>query len=370
VILATTINKVRWCTIRWIQLGGENTKIFHAKATERYRQNTITQILNEDGVMITDHQQKANAFCSSFRNRMGVAIPTVSPFDLSVLLRREENLESLIDPFSMEEIEGIVKHMKTDRAPGPDGFNGLFFKKCWHIIKDDLVTLCNDFHSGKVSLQSINGSYITLIPKKNNPETVNDFRPISLTNTCLKFLTKLVANRMQNIITSTIHENQYGFIKERTIQDCLAWAFEFLFQCQKSKRKVVIFKIDFEKAFDTLDHEAIIQVMRAKGFPEKFLCWVREILTSGSSSVLLNGVPGKPFMCKRGVRQGDPLSPLLFVEGADLLQSLVNQAFDDGDLSAPIPIRGKYPIIQYADDTIVVLPAVSADLLKFKEILQ
>jgi hypothetical protein len=217
----------------------------------------------------------------------------------------------------MEEIEGIVKHMKSDKAPGPDGFNGLFFK-------DDLVTLCNDFHFGKVSLQSINGSYITLIPKKNNPETVNDFRPISLTNTCLKFLTKLVANRMQNIITSTIHENQYGFIKERTIQDCLAWAFEFLFQCQKSKRKVVIFKIDFEKAFDTLDHEAIIQVMRAKGFPEKFLCWVREILTSGSSSILLNGVPGKPFMCKRGVRQGDPLSPLLFVEGADLLQSLVN----------------------------------------------
>jgi hypothetical protein len=175
---------------------------------------------------------------------------------------------------------------------------------------------------------------------------------------------------MQKIITRTIHENQYGFIRDRTIQDCLAWSFEFIYQCQKSRRKIVIFKIDFEKAFDTLDHEAILQVMRAKGFPDKFLQWIREILISGSSSVLLNGVPGKPFIFKRGVRQGDPLSPLLFVEGADLLQSLVNQAYDDGSLSAPILVRGKYPIIQYADHTIIVLPAIQSELEKFREILQ
>jgi hypothetical protein len=109
--------------------------------------------------------------------------------------------------------------------------------------------------------------------------------------------------------------------------------------------------------------------MRAKGFPEKFLSWVREILTSGSSSVLLNGIPSKPFVCRRGVRQGDPLSPLLFVEGADLLQSLVNKAFHDGILSAPIPVGEDFPIIQYADDTLVVLPTNESDVIVFKEIL-
>jgi hypothetical protein len=81
-------------------------------------------------------------------------------------------------------------------------------------------------------------------------------------------------------------------------------------------------------------------------------------------------IPGKPFRCKRGVWQGDPLSPLLFVEGADLLQSLVNKAFENGVLSAPIPITTKYPIIHYADDTIIFLPIVQSDLEKFKEILQ
>ena len=141
----------------------------------------------------------------------------------------------LLNLFSAEEIEGIVKQMKIDKAPRIDGFNGLFLKKHWHIIKDDFINLCNDFFSGQTSLESINGSFITLIPKNQNPETVNDFRPISLTNICLKFLTKLLANRLQQVITRTIHVNQYGFIKGRTIQDCLAWSFEFLYQCQQSK---------------------------------------------------------------------------------------------------------------------------------------
>jgi hypothetical protein len=121
--------------------------------------------------------------------------------------------------------------MKPDTAPGPDGFNGLFLKTCWIIVKDDFVKLCHEFFSGEAKLQSINGSYITLVPKKIRHETVNDFRPISLTNTCLKFLRKFVVNRMQSVITTAIHANQYGFIQKRTLQDCLAWSFEFLHQC-------------------------------------------------------------------------------------------------------------------------------------------
>ena len=109
--------------------------------------------------------------------------------------------------------------MANDKAPGPDGFNGMFLKKCWHIIKEDIYQLCDDFFVERVNIQAINSSFITLVPKSNNPATVSDFRLISLLNLIVKLLTKLMANRLQKRIIPLLHLNQYGFIKGRTIQD-------------------------------------------------------------------------------------------------------------------------------------------------------
>jgi hypothetical protein len=183
------------------------------------------------------------------------------------------------------------------------------------------------FCPGDNSLEVINGSFITLIPTKDNLRTDNNFRPISLLNGSLKLLTKLLATRLQSVVKSFIHLNQYGFIQGRTIQDYLAWAFQFLHICHKYKREVVILKLYFKKAFDLVEHEVILSMLKHKGFLEKWVTWIKSTLSSGSSQVLLNEVPSKSFQCKRGVRQGDPLSPLLFVLAIDLLQTIINRAF-------------------------------------------
>jgi hypothetical protein len=147
----------------------------------------------------------------------------------------------------------VVKNLPNEKSPGPDGFNNEFIKGCWPIIGADIKALINDFYEEKVPLESINSSFITLIPKGESPSCANDFRPISLLNSMLKIITKLLANRLQKIILKLVHKNQYGFLNERSIQDCLGWAFEYLFQCHKSKKEILILKLDLRRILTILN---------------------------------------------------------------------------------------------------------------------
>lgn len=261
-------------TVRWVNFGDEDTKFFHTAATERFKINTITQLETEDGKILTAHNEKAAPLHQVYRERIGKTDQPQMHFDLQQLIPRHENLDQLRVAFTREEIDTIIKEMTNDKSPGPDGFNGIFLKKCWHIIKEDFYQLCQSFHEGSLELQSINSAFITLIPKTNSSVTTNDYRPISLLNSVLKLLTKLMANGLQKVIIPLIHMNQYGFIKTRSIQDCLAWAYEYLHQCHQSKEKIIILKLDFEKTFDTVEHSVILHMLQQLVFDDKWIQWV------------------------------------------------------------------------------------------------
>lgn len=230
-------------TVRWVTLGDEDTKFFHAATTERYRINTITQTEDDEGRILTGHTEKAAMLLRAYKDRMGQTDEPTMIFNLEQLINRHGNLESLSDSFTREEIDQVIKEMPNDKSPGPDGFNGMFFKACWHIIKEDFYELCHRFCDETLDLQSINSSFITLIPKNNAPVTANDYRPISLLNSILKLLTKLMATRLQKKLVPLIHKNQYGFIKTRSIQDWIAWAYEYLHQFLSLFNPIIILSL-------------------------------------------------------------------------------------------------------------------------------
>jgi hypothetical protein len=256
----------------------------------------ISQIVDSSGRMIADHTEKSALFYQEFKSRMGCSVPTSLQFQLDNIVPFCGNLEHLCLPFSQEEIGNIILDLPSDKASGPDGFSNMFFKRAWHIIREDFFKLCTDFLNHDIDLQSVNHSYITLVPKVDNPEKVSDFRPISLINSASKLVAKILANRLQKVAIQIVHENQYGFVKGKTIQDCLGWAFEFLHQCHQSKREIVILKLDFEKAFDLVEFSIVLDMLRAKSFPAKWILWVESLLKSATTSVLLNGTAGKDFL--------------------------------------------------------------------------
>jgi hypothetical protein len=139
-------------TQRMTQFGDENTKFFHSMATERFRKNVISQITDDTGRMVSNHEEKSALFWNEFRRRLGSSVDTDMQFDLQAIVKQHDNLENLCSPFSTEEIDNVILDLPSDKSPSPDGFNNLFIKKCWPIIRNDMYKLCFDFFHHQADL--------------------------------------------------------------------------------------------------------------------------------------------------------------------------------------------------------------------------
>jgi hypothetical protein len=155
-------------TFRFVKFGDENTKVFQAMATHSHRKNFIGELWLENGDCLVNHAEKAEALWVSYKNRLGQSTFSFMHYDLDRLIQRSA-LPLLDEPFSDTEIQAALQEMPSGHAPRPDGFNSQFMKKCWRIIKDEFLRLLQQFYMGNVNLDFINGSFITLIPKKENP---------------------------------------------------------------------------------------------------------------------------------------------------------------------------------------------------------
>lgn len=240
--------------------------------------------------------------------------------------------------FTVQEIEAVVKSMLAEKAPGLDGFIGCFYKKCWTVIKDDLIQAIMCFYNLQTArLNLVNTANIVLLAKKQDAETLADFRPISLINSVVKIITKLLANRLAPHMNALVSSAQNAFIKKRCIHDNFIYAQRVIQLLHKKKKPVLFVKLDISKAFDSIRWTFLLEVLEHVGFSTRWRDWIAVLLGTASSRVLINGQPTQEVKHARGLRQGDPLSSLLFIMAIDPLHRIIEVAANKGILSSVLP---------------------------------
>uniref|UniRef100_A0A2N9G2U3 CCHC-type domain-containing protein n=1 Tax=Fagus sylvatica TaxID=28930 RepID=A0A2N9G2U3_FAGSY len=256
----------------WLRDGDRNTKLFHLSTIIRRRHNAINAIRNDAGGWILDKKEIGQHIREKFK----------------VLFTEEEiscppNLGNLMPPVitsylnvdlcnipTVDEIIRVIFYMQDLKAPGPDGLPPLFYKKFWPTVSSNVINAVQDFFVEWTMLKELNSTFIVLIPNTQNPTSVNHYRPISLCNVMYKAITKILG----------------GF---------------------------VAIKVDLQKAYDRINWGFLKPVLSQLGFSPTFVNWILQCVSTVSTSVLVNGGRNESFNPSRGLHQGDPLSPYLFI---------------------------------------------------------
>lgn len=210
----------------------------------------------------------------------------------------------------------------------------ILYKSFWHIVGDDVTTtVLNALNSGNVH-ESLNSSFISLIPKIKNPKKVSDFRPISLCNVVNKLIAKVLVNHLKQILPHVVSDSKSSFLFGRLIVDNVLVVFETLYYLKRKTQGKLVYmalKLDMSKAYDHVEWEFLEKVMKHLDFAKSLVKLIMSCLKSVSYSMLLNGQLVGNIKPSRGLRQGNPLSPYLFLFCALGLQSLLKKAKVNGD---------------------------------------
>jgi hypothetical protein len=262
----------------------------------------------------------------------------------------EENFNDLVKPIEENEIWNIIKESPLNKSPGTDGLTNEFYKEHWPLIKQYLIKSINyGLSNGELNISQKRG-IISLIPKpQKDLDDLKNWRPITLLNQDYKYLTKALAARLDKTLKNIISTDQSGFVKERYIGCNIQRIQNLIELCKEDHINGSLINIDFEKAFDTIGWDFITKSLRKLHYPEIFISWINTLYNNIETCVINNGHTTKFFKPERGVRQGCPISPYLFIITSEIMNrwlksKLLNIGITDNK-------GANYFITQFADDT-------------------
>ncbi|XP_059627007.1 uncharacterized protein LOC132269780 [Cornus florida] len=352
------LEEILWCQksrVKWLKEGDKCSAYFHNMVKQRRCYNAITCLKHSGGVTSSDPQVIKDWLVQYYEELYAAKDSVVT--------------EELDREVTAEEIKRVVLAFSPDKAPVPDGFPARYFQKYWHIVGNDLTSAVIHYFTTAVMPMGINSTFLALIPKPNHGDKLENYRPIALGNLSYKIITKILANRLSVVFPKIVGLEQFAFIKGRRIHDNILLVTDVIKNFGlKTTGPAMALKVDLRKAYDSVSWEFIHKTLQVYGFSAQWIKWIMQCVTSSKFSVLCNGVPTGYFSAGRGIRQGCPLSPLLFTLITDHFSTLMHEKIVGGQIKLCNVVQKTGLLVShafYADDLFII---VKADLSTAKTV--
>ncbi|XP_010445339.1 PREDICTED: uncharacterized protein LOC104727990 [Camelina sativa] len=360
----------------WLALGDKNFGFFHAATKSRKAINNISVLESEQGDAIYEEQEIVDTISSYYQELFTSTARTRSTTVRDALTPciTEAMNEELLKIPSPTEVKNACFDIHPDKVPGPDGFSASFYQPNWDTLSGKVTTEIQDFFtSGSLPAHS-NHTHVRLIPNITSPKRVADYRPIALCSIFYKIIAKIISKRLQSILQTCISQNQSAFVPGRAITDNVLITHEalhYLKQSMAQERVYLAVKTDMSKAYERLEWSFIEEVLTRMGFHPHWTNIFMQCITSVSYSYLLNGQAKGMVKPSRGIRQGDPLSPYIFILCSEVLSGLCNKAQVHGKLHGIRVAKGSPRVnhLLFADDTMFFCKSDKTCVRQLKEIL-
>ncbi|XP_056690367.1 uncharacterized protein [Spinacia oleracea] len=352
----------------WIENGDKNTSYFQKSVIIRRRRNKITSLRSEVGQDIQGKDLVPHIV--SYFSTLFTSEQTIPPCEN----HHYSNEISIDHATNIEEVGRAVFDLGPLKAPGIDGLHAHFYQQHWGVLWKDLYKYVDNVLQTKTFPQSINDTTICIIPKTALPESIKQFRPISLCNASYKIVSKILVNRIRPLLKDIISPNQNSFLPGRGCEVNYIAASEILHSMKTKKGKFGWFalKIDLEKAYDRLEWNFIRFCLARKGFDRNSTDLILNCIASPATSIIVNGKPSPSFKTTRGIRQGDPISPYVFIICMEYLADMISEAASKENWKPFYLKRNGIPIthLMFADDLLLFGDTSAKTLSGMKEVLR
>ena len=344
--------------------GEKCSKYFFSLEKNRFKQKTITRLKCSDGSFISDQQailEECRLFYQKLYSKNNEVDPSNFPFfyeNEGIPKISEAQKQACDSELSESEIFKTLKCFNKNKSPGLDGITAEFYICFWEAIKNKLLEVYHHSFNHGILPETLRTGVIVLLEKKGKDRLeIANWRPITLLGVDYKLLTKTLGERLKNVLPDLIHPDQNGFVPGGNIFFSTHTIRDLLFYCNKEKIDLILLALDYSKAFDSVNFKFIHKAFQLFNFGENFQKWINVIYNGGKSCISNNGFVSKTFEIERSTRQGDPISPLVFIL---VLEILFINIRNDPNIKGIKIVKNEVKLTSYADDASYFLKNINS----------